>query len=86
MEQSSLKIGDPVKVPNYNNGTWYLGYVVEHNRYGLQDTVCVFINWDGDGVYTDWNPKYVEPSTMSELLPSMRVSALELRRKEYMKQ
>lgn len=49
----------------------YEGYVVQHERYGQKGSVCVYINWDGDGVYTDWRPEDLKPIDYRDLSASM---------------
>lgn len=66
-------VGQPVLASSKK----YEGYVVEHERYGQKGTVCVFINWDGDGIYADYEPKHLTPLAVTELTEPMRKSRLE---------
>lgn len=84
MRMGDLKIGDAVSVPNYS-GPRYEGVVVEFERYGLSKSVCVYINWDGDGVYVDYLPRNLKPMDWTKLTSSMRKEAVKLRQQEYLK-
>jgi hypothetical protein len=76
-----LKIGDAVKTPG-----GYDGYVVEFGRYGQTGTVCVYIDWDGDGIYQDYDPATIEKVSVGSLKNVvMRQECLKFRQKHYVR-
>lgn len=76
---SSLSVGDAVTVPGGHEG-----FITEPRHNQEPGSVCAFINFTGDGMYVDYDPKNLEPRDWTTLSPYMKRDLLALRRKIYL--
>ena len=80
-----MKIGDAILAPNYDRPKLE-GFIVEFDRYGQKGTVCAYVNFEGDGMYIDYDPKYLEIVSIGALKnETMKKDCLDLRQIHYLK-
>ena len=74
-----MKIGDAILTPDKPPCE---GYVTGFDRYGQKGTVCVYINFRGDGMYIDYDPR-VLTITSIDLIENVCIKrqCLELRQR-----
>lgn len=75
-----FKLGDAVLVKRTGPGKPYEGFVAHKRLNQTPGTICVYLNWDGDGIYADVDPNSLTLIGVEDLSPTMRESCLKLRK------